>query len=155
MSTVPGMLVAAVRRAPRFGARLTRQALQSKPGVVRVVELPNGIAVVARTYWQAHRAIEAAELTWSDEGSSFSSGDDLSPAFAEKLNSGPFFSHLKKGSGTATETASPSQRDLSGSFPGARHDGADELHGSRRRRSAARSGRRRRVSRWPRPSPPR
>ncbi len=103
--SVPGMLVAAIRRAPRFGARLATHdeaALQSRPGVVRVVGLPDGIAVVAKTYWQAHRAIDAAELTWSGQGSSFSSGDDLSPVFAEKLVSGPFFSHLKKGSAAAT-----------------------------------------------------
>jgi isoquinoline 1-oxidoreductase subunit beta len=109
--SVPGMLVAAIRRAPRFGGRLAKHdntLLRSKPGVVRVVELPNGIAVIAKTYWQAHRAIEAAELTWSDEGSSFSSGDDLAPAFAAKLTSGPFFSHLKKGSASVTGASSHS-----------------------------------------------
>ncbi len=103
---VPGMLVAAIRRAPRFGARLTQHDLQSKPGVVRVVQLPDGIAVVARTYWQAQRALGAAELAWSDEGSSFSSGDDLSPVFAAKLASGPFFSHLRKGSEAPIDGAS-------------------------------------------------
>jgi len=99
---VPGMLVAAVRRAPRFGAHLAKYdaaVLQSKPGVVRVVPLPDGIVVVAGTYWQARRALDSADLTWSDEGSAFSCGDDLAPVFAEKLASGPFFSHLKKGIG--------------------------------------------------------
>jgi len=102
--TVPGMLVAAVRRAPRFGARLAKYdpaVLRSKPGVVQVVALPDGIAVVARTYWQARRALDSADLTWSAEGSAFSCGADLAPVFAEKLASGPFFSHLKKGSGVA------------------------------------------------------
>jgi isoquinoline 1-oxidoreductase subunit beta len=98
--TVPGMLVAAVRRAPRFGSHLAKHdvaLLQSKPGVVHVVRLPDGLAVVARTYWQARRALDTANLTWSEEGSAFSCGDDLAPVFAEKLASGPFFSHLKKG----------------------------------------------------------
>jgi hypothetical protein len=36
--------------------------------------MSDGIAVVAKTYWQAHRAIDSAILTWSSEGSSFSSG---------------------------------------------------------------------------------
>jgi len=97
--TVPGMLVAAVRCAPRFGAELAKYdatMLQSKPGVVQIVPLRNGIVVVARTYWQARRALDSADLTWSG-GSSFSCGDDLNPIFAEKLASGPFFSHLKKG----------------------------------------------------------
>jgi isoquinoline 1-oxidoreductase beta subunit len=102
--TVPGMLVAAVRRAPRFGSHLAKHdvaMLQSKPGVLQVVPLPDGIAVVTRTYWQARRALETANLTWSEEGSAFSCGDDLAPVFAEKLASGPFFSYLKKGSGAA------------------------------------------------------
>jgi isoquinoline 1-oxidoreductase subunit beta len=99
--SVPGMLVAALRRAPRFGARLSKYdsaALESRPGVVRVVDLPDGLAVVGRTYWQARRALDGADLTWSDGGSSFSSGDDLAPVFAQRLASGPFFSHLQKGS---------------------------------------------------------
>jgi isoquinoline 1-oxidoreductase beta subunit len=102
--TVPGMLVAAIRRAPRFGARLTQHdgaVLQSKPGVVQVVPLPDGIVVVARTYWQARRALDSTDLTWSAQGSTFSCGDDLAPIFADKLASGPFFSHLKKGTDAA------------------------------------------------------
>ncbi|HEY6924973.1 MAG TPA: molybdopterin cofactor-binding domain-containing protein [Steroidobacteraceae bacterium] len=101
---VPGMLVAAVRRAPRFGSRLAKYdltALQAKPGVIHVVPLPDGIAVVARTYWQAHRALASADLTWSAEGSVFSCGADLDAVFAEKLAAGPFFSHLEKGTGVA------------------------------------------------------
>jgi isoquinoline 1-oxidoreductase beta subunit len=106
--TVPGMLVAALRRAPRFGAQLAKHvaaALQSQPGVVRVVPLADGIAVVATTYWQARRAVDSADLTWSSEGSSFSSGDDLAPIFAERLASGPFFSHLKKGTAAAAASS--------------------------------------------------
>ena len=106
--TVPGMLVAALRRAPRFGAHLASYeatVLQSKPGVVRVVPLPDGIVVVARTYWQARRALDSADLTWSGEGSAFSCGDDLAPIFAEKLAAGPFFSHLKKGTGLAAASS--------------------------------------------------
>ncbi|HEV7442738.1 MAG TPA: molybdopterin cofactor-binding domain-containing protein [Steroidobacteraceae bacterium] len=97
---VPGMLVAALRRAPRFGASLTSydaDTLRTKPGVVSVVALPDGIAVVARTYWQARRAIDSATLTWSSEGSSFSSGAELAPIYAERLAQGPFFTNLQKG----------------------------------------------------------
>ena len=97
---VPGMLAAALRRAPRFGSSLKAhdsRALASKPGVVSVVALPDGIAVVARTYWQARRALDSAELSWSAEGSRFSSGDALAAVYGERLASGPFFSHLKRG----------------------------------------------------------
>ena len=50
---LPGMVVAAVRCAPRLGGELAHYdtaALKSKPGVIAVVEVPNGWAVVADTY---------------------------------------------------------------------------------------------------------
>jgi isoquinoline 1-oxidoreductase beta subunit len=133
---VPDMLTAALRRAPRFGARLASydtNALQSKEGVVSVVALPDGVAVVGKTYWQAHCALDSANLTWSAGGSTFSSGDALAAVYAEKLAAGPFFTHLKKGG--AVDEAAAADRHVSDSLSGARHNGADELHSSRGGRS--------------------
>jgi isoquinoline 1-oxidoreductase beta subunit len=90
---VPGMLLAAVRCAPRFGATLNNYdpaAIRAKPGVVAVVEIPNGLAVVARTYWQAKRALDTAELIWSDGGSSLTTGSALPAIYHERLASGVF-----------------------------------------------------------------
>lgn len=98
--TRPGMLVAAVRCAPRFGAKLAhydRTAIMSARGVVAIVEVPEGLAVVARTYWQARRAIDAATLDWSDEGSTLTSGAALAPIYTETLARGPFFTHKEAG----------------------------------------------------------
>jgi isoquinoline 1-oxidoreductase subunit beta len=94
--TLPGMLVAAVRCAPRFGATIATYdaaAIKAKTGVVAVVEVPHGLAVVAKTYWQARSALDPAEIIWSDAGSRFTSGAQLAPIYAEKLAAGPFFSH--------------------------------------------------------------
>jgi isoquinoline 1-oxidoreductase beta subunit len=98
--TLPGMLLAAVRCAPQFGAKLAAYdsiSIKSKPGVVAVVEVPNGLSVVAKTYWQARRALDQAALTWSNEGSEFTSEPSLSPIYADRLASGPFFAHLRVG----------------------------------------------------------
>jgi isoquinoline 1-oxidoreductase beta subunit len=97
---IPGMLLAAVRCAPRFGARLEKYdaaAIRSKPGVVAVVEIPDGLAVAANTYWQARRALDDAVLTCSDEGSEFTSAGALDPIYARRLAEGPFFTHLQVG----------------------------------------------------------
>jgi isoquinoline 1-oxidoreductase subunit beta len=97
---VPGMLLAAVRCAPRFGARLVRHdaaAIRRKPGVVAVVEIPNGLAVVARTYWQAHQALESAELVWSDDGSRLTAASGLPEVYRERLESGPFHTYRDTG----------------------------------------------------------
>jgi isoquinoline 1-oxidoreductase beta subunit len=93
------MVIAAVRCAPRRGARLAtydRASIRAKPGVVDVVEIPGGLAVVARTYWQARQALDGASLTWSDAGDGLTSGSRLAPVYAERMASGPFFTHLAK-----------------------------------------------------------
>src|SRR5262249_15549155 len=93
---LPQMLTAAVRCAPRFGARLTSYnagSVKSKPGVVAAVEVPGGLAVVAKTYWQARRALDHAQLVWSEEGSEFTSTDALAGIYSERLATGPYFIH--------------------------------------------------------------
>jgi len=110
---IPGMLLAAVRCAPRFGARLSHYdaaALRSKPGVVAVVEVPNGLAAVARTYWQAHQALESADLTWSDEGSRLGMPRALPAIYRERLASGPFHVYKDTGDSSAALQASAVRR---------------------------------------------
>ena len=97
---IPRMLSAAVRCAPRFGARLASydtQAIRAKPGVVAVVPVPNGLAVAAQTYWQARRALDQATLTWSSEGSDLTTQGTLPPVYSERMMSGAFFTHLQTG----------------------------------------------------------
>jgi len=68
---VPGMVYAAVRNCPVLGGTLAsadRSSVAGFPGVIDVVAVPGGIAVVAPTYWQAKRALDALRVTW-DEGS--------------------------------------------------------------------------------------
>ncbi len=64
----PGMLVATLMHAPRFGAELL--AMDERParairGVRRVVRLPSAVAVVADSYWQARRGLLALSPQWS------------------------------------------------------------------------------------------
>jgi isoquinoline 1-oxidoreductase beta subunit len=90
------MLVAAIRCAPRFGSRLASYdaaLIASKPGVVTTVEVPGGLAVVARTYWQARLALDDAKLVWHDDGSAFTSGDEIASVYAERLADGPYFTY--------------------------------------------------------------
>jgi len=111
---VPGMLVASVRCAPRFGARLAgydAAAIKAKPGVIAVVELPNGLAVVADTYWQARRALDSAELRWSEEGSALSSGSGLPAVYEEKMDSGPFFTRRAEGDASPALAAAATKLD--------------------------------------------
>lgn len=67
---VPGMLYAVVARCPVFGGKVkSHNAAKAKasPGVRHVVEIPQGIAVVADSTWNAMQGRNALEVDW-DEG---------------------------------------------------------------------------------------
>nr|WP_236638159.1 molybdopterin cofactor-binding domain-containing protein [Mangrovicoccus ximenensis] len=65
---VEGMLCAAVQHAPRLGlgpASVANQAeIEAMRGVHSVHLLDGAVAVVADKFWQARRAVEAAEVEW-------------------------------------------------------------------------------------------
>ncbi|MDJ1159799.1 xanthine dehydrogenase family protein molybdopterin-binding subunit [Chelatococcus sp. SYSU_G07232] len=63
----PGQLTAVVAHPPRFGGRVKGiDAGEAKkvPGVIDVVEIPTGVAVVAKDTWSAIRGREALRVTW-------------------------------------------------------------------------------------------
>ena len=67
---VPGLLHASVERAPvegEYPAQIDDTAARAMPGVVDVVALPDGVAVVADSLWQAINARFALDITWSDQ----------------------------------------------------------------------------------------
>ena len=60
----PGLLYAALRRAPAVDAKLVgfeRDAALKLPGVVDAFAIPDGVAVVANSTWQARQAAEKLE----------------------------------------------------------------------------------------------
>src|SRR5260221_318465 len=75
------------------------------------VDLPNGLAVVADTYWQARRALDSAELRRSEEGSALSSGSGLPAVYEEKMDSGPFFTHRAEGDASPALAAAATKLD--------------------------------------------
>jgi isoquinoline 1-oxidoreductase beta subunit len=66
---LPGLVHAAVRQCPVFGgevASFDRSSIAGFPGIIDVVRIPNGIAVVAETYWQAKTALDALRVEFSE-----------------------------------------------------------------------------------------
>jgi isoquinoline 1-oxidoreductase beta subunit len=67
---VPGMLIASIERCPVFGGKVkTFDATAAKriKGVKNVVQVTNGVAVVADSFWTAVRGRQALKVIW-DEG---------------------------------------------------------------------------------------
>ncbi len=67
--TLPGMLTAVVAHAPRFGGAVKSfDATKSKAvaGVVDVVQIPTGVAVLAQHFWAAKQGRDALTVEWDD-----------------------------------------------------------------------------------------
>jgi len=66
---LPGTLVALLKRPPLFGATVKSfdaAAAAAVPGVVKVVEVPRGVAVVAKNFWAAKLGRDALTVIWDD-----------------------------------------------------------------------------------------
>ena len=66
---VPGMLIAALAQSPVFGgkaASFDATRARAMPGVRHVVQIADGVAVVADTYWQAKTALAAVDIVWNN-----------------------------------------------------------------------------------------
>jgi isoquinoline 1-oxidoreductase subunit beta len=67
--TVPDMVHAYAIHGPRYGARpraVRADAARTQPGVIDVVTLRWGVAVVAARFWQARRAAPMVEIDWTE-----------------------------------------------------------------------------------------
>lgn len=67
---LPGMVYAALEQCPVIGGTVKSfdaSKAKAMPGVIDVVQIPDGVAVVANTWWRANMARKALSIQW-DEG---------------------------------------------------------------------------------------
>jgi isoquinoline 1-oxidoreductase beta subunit len=67
--SLPGLLTAVIQRPPVFGATVRsfdQTAALKVPGVTDVVEVPAGVAVVAKGFWAARKGRAALRVEWDD-----------------------------------------------------------------------------------------
>lgn len=81
--SLPGMLTAVIARPPRFGGKVksfdASAALRVR-GVAEVVQVPSGVAVLARDFWAARKGREALKIEWDESGAEKRGTEEL---FAE------------------------------------------------------------------------
>ena len=85
---LPGMLYATVRAAPVFGARLNAvdpKVAERMPGVVKVVQLENAVAVVADGYWRALQATRALTPSFSNTDRNGATSDAIFETYRAAL----------------------------------------------------------------------
>jgi isoquinoline 1-oxidoreductase beta subunit len=108
---VPGMLYAALKMAPAVGAGVASfdaAKAMAMPGVVKVVDVSSalpqfsgagaGVAVVAKTWWQAKQAAASLPVQWSASPHAGLSSEAIFADFAKLLDSESGFTYFESGS---------------------------------------------------------
>ena len=114
----PGMRIAMVEHTPRFGGTVKSfdsRAARSVPGVIDVLQVPTGVAVVANSFWAAKRGRDALQVMWDDSKAERRSTPEI---FAEyrSLATQPGQSALKNPKGDAEKALAGAAKRLQASY---------------------------------------
>jgi isoquinoline 1-oxidoreductase beta subunit len=93
---LPDMLYASVQTCSVFGGTLASydfDAIKDRPGVHAAVEVPDGVAVVADSFWRAKSALEAMPIEWDLGANANVSSADLRARQHEALNADATLAH--------------------------------------------------------------
>jgi isoquinoline 1-oxidoreductase beta subunit len=86
--TVPGMVYAAVMQSPVHGGSVSnfdKDSVLRLPGVIDVVPIPNGVAVVANQYWQAQQALRSLKVEFAGGANADVNTDSLMKQYRNGL----------------------------------------------------------------------
>jgi isoquinoline 1-oxidoreductase beta subunit len=81
-----GMLTAVVAHAPRFGAKVSGfddTEARKISGVVDVMEIPTGVAVLAKSTWAALQGRNVLNVTWDEAGAEPVGSSEMESRYAE------------------------------------------------------------------------
>src|SRR5262249_6868001 len=87
--TLPGMVYAAIKQRPVPGggmAGFDQSSVMRLPGVIDVAPIPNVIAVVAQSFWQAQQALRALKVNFDDGPNAQLSAESLSAQYRVALD---------------------------------------------------------------------
>ena len=87
---LPGMLNAAVKTCPVYGGKLVsfdETKVAGMPGVKKVVRVNDStVAVIAETWWQANKALNALPIVWDEGASAKVSSETIAAMLKEGLD---------------------------------------------------------------------
>ncbi|MGH9873677.1 MAG: molybdopterin cofactor-binding domain-containing protein, partial [Pyrinomonadaceae bacterium] len=86
---VPGMVYAAVMQSPVHGgtvSSLDKASVLKLSGVIDVVPIPNGVAVVANQYWQARQAMKSLHVAFDGGANSAVSTETMGKQYRAALD---------------------------------------------------------------------
>ena len=88
-ANLPGMKYAAVKASPVFGGKVLSYeaaSVQDMPGVRKVLNLDDAVAVVADGYWQAKQALDQLQVDFDDADNASWEQGDIFRQFAKDLD---------------------------------------------------------------------
>jgi isoquinoline 1-oxidoreductase subunit beta len=100
---LPDMLYAAVATCPVFGGKVARydaSAVQGKRGIVAVVPVEGGVAVVADRFWRAKQALAALPIEWDKGEAASTDSAQFRKLYRDALD-GPVATARKEGDASA------------------------------------------------------
>lgn len=126
----PKALTAVIARPPVFGAKLKRldaaKARRMK-GVKAVVEIPQGVAVVATDFWHAWRARDALTIEW-DKSAGFTQSSDAIREQYRELLARPGASATSQGDAAAALAGAAKRIEATFEFPYLAHAAMEPLN---------------------------
>jgi isoquinoline 1-oxidoreductase beta subunit len=99
----PGMVYATITRCPVFGGKAASfDATKAKaiPGVIDVIQISSGVAVIASDTWTAFQGKGALEIRWDEGAGSNLTSENIMQSFAQQA-AGPTPIARKDGNGLA------------------------------------------------------
>lgn len=127
---LPGMLVAVVAHPPQFGATVKAfdaSKTRAIKGVVDVVQIPQGVAVLAKDTWSAKLGRDALLVTW-DDSAAFKLGSDEILARYKELAKTPGLVARKEGDAAAAFAAPAKVVRASYDFPYLAHAAMEPMN---------------------------
>jgi isoquinoline 1-oxidoreductase beta subunit len=127
----PGMLTAVVARPPHFGgtvASFDASAAKAVTGVVDVVQIPQGVAVVAADTWSAIRGRAALRVAWNDAAAELRSSDTILAEY-RRLAATPGLPAARRGDTAAALASAAKTVEAEFTFPYLAHAPMEPLNG--------------------------
>src|SRR5689334_12476923 len=106
---LPGLMTARVSRSAVFGGKVKSfndAKAKAVPGVKHVVQISNGVAVVADNYWSATKGLQALEIVWDEGPMATLTSDGILKKYAE-LAQKPGKEARKQGNADAAYAGAP------------------------------------------------
>lgn len=127
---VQGALPTVVARPPTIkGTVVKYDAAKAKamPGVVAVTQIPSGIAVTAKTFWEAMKARDALKITWKDGPVAALSDADVRAKLAQAIHplASPAPATMKHDATFDYAFVSHAPMEVQSAIASVRSDGAD------------------------------